>query len=148
MLDATGGFGWMTLMKTKFFTTLLGLAVLATGCVDTVGGRKTAGVPFVHDKIEARYERPMDEVFQAAKDVIKYNGALANETILHGQTNAVNQIAKVAEGKVNQRTVWVRVEQTDPRITEVTVQARTAGGGSDIDLAAQIDKQIALKLVH
>jgi len=61
----------MTLMKTKFFTTLLGLAVLARDA-GYCGRPEDAGVPFVHDKIEARYERPMDEVFQAAKDVIKY----------------------------------------------------------------------------
>jgi hypothetical protein len=30
----------------------------------------------------------------------------------------------------------------------VTVQTRTPGGGSDIDLAHEIEKQIALKLVQ
>ena len=52
------------------------------------------------------------------------------------------------QGKVNQRTVYVRVEQIDPKITGVAVQTRTQGGVSDIDLAAQIDKQIALELVR
>jgi hypothetical protein len=53
---------------------------------------------------------------------------------------------KTVEGKVNQRTVWVRVEAVDPKVTEVTVQTRTPGGLSDIDLAHQLEKEIALKL--
>ncbi|MGD0614830.1 MAG: hypothetical protein ABSA69_05220, partial [Verrucomicrobiota bacterium] len=101
-------------MKTKFAAVVLGLVVLAAGCVSTVSGSKTAGVPFVNDTIEARYERPMDEVFKAAKEVISFNGTLLSESTLHGQTNSVNSIAKVAQGKVNQCKVWVRVEQADP----------------------------------
>jgi hypothetical protein len=135
-------------MKTSIFAVLLGLAVLVTGCVQTVGDGKTAGVPFVKDKIEGRYERPMDQVYQAAKEVVQFNGILVKESTLHGQTNAVNSIAKVVEGRVKQGTIWVRVEQIDPRVTAVTVQARTSGGGSDVDLAAEIDKQVALKLVR
>jgi hypothetical protein len=131
-------------MKTKIFAAILGLAVVVTGCVDTVAGRKTAGVPFIKDTIDARYERPMDDVFKAAKDVIAFNGTLINESLLYGQTNQV----KTVEGRVNQRNVWIRIEQVDPKQTAVSVQTRTPGGGSDIDLAAEIDKQIALKLVH
>jgi Protein of unknown function (DUF3568) len=135
-------------MTTKLFAAFLGVAVLAAGCVSTVSGRKTAGVPFVNDKITARYPRPTDDVYQAAKEVISSNGVLVNETILHGQTNALDNVAKVIQGKINQRTVWVRIEQTEPKITDVTVQARTQGGGADIALAAQVDKLIALKLVR
>jgi PBP1b-binding outer membrane lipoprotein LpoB len=131
-------------MKMKIFAALLGLAFITAGCVDTVSGRKTAGVPFIKDKIEARYERSVDDCFNAAKAVIAESGVLNNEGILHDQTNLV----KTVEGKVNQRTVWVRVEQVEPKITAVSVQTRTSGGGSDIDLAAMIDKQIALKLVR
>lgn len=135
-------------MKTTILAVFLGLAVLATGCVRTLNDTRTVGVPFIKDRIEARYERPMDQVYNAAKDVIAYNGTLVKETTLLGQTNVVNNIAKTVEGRVNQRTVWVRVEQITPKITDVTVQTRTQGGGSDIDLAAEIDKQIALKLVR
>jgi hypothetical protein len=56
-------------------------------------------------------------------------------------------VVKIVEAKINQRNVWVRVEPVDLKVTDVTVQARTAGGGSDVNLAAEIDKQIALKLV-
>ena len=135
-------------MKTKICAAFLGLAVLAAGCVNTVSGRKTAGVPFIKDKIEAQYPRQMDQVYQAALEVIQFNGAVVNEGVLHGQTNAVNNIVKTIEGNVNQRTVWVRVQQIDSKVTALTVQTRTSGGGSDVDLAAMIDKQIALKLVR
>jgi len=54
---------------------------------------------------------------------------------------------KTCEGKVNQRSVWVRVEQIDPKISSVRVQTRTKGGGTDADLAHELEKQIALKLV-
>ncbi len=135
-------------MKMKFFVALLGLAVLAVGCVNTVGGRKKAGVPFIKDKIQARYQVPIDQVYNAAKEVIQTKGVLVSENILHNQTNTVNNLAKIVEGKVNQRSVWVRVEQVDPKISDVTVQTRTSAGGSDIDLAAQIDKEIALKLAR
>jgi hypothetical protein len=133
-------------MKTPFLALLAitGLAALSVSCVGTVGGRTTAGVPFVKDKVEGRYERPLDEVFTAAKEVIKFNGTLGTESVLHGQTNLV----KTVEGKVNQRSVWVRVEQLDPKVTGVVVQTRTKGGGSDIDLAHELEKQIALKLVR
>lgn len=133
----------MAQMKTKIFAALLGVAVLAAGCVDTVTGRKTAGVPFIKDRIESRYERSVDQVFEAAKQAVAENGVLISEGILHD-----SNLVKTVEGKVNQRSVWVRVEQVEPRITDVSVQTRTPNGVSDIDLAAQIDKQIALKLVR
>ncbi len=138
----------MALMKTKFFAAVAGLTLVAAGCVSTVGGNSRAGVPFLKDTIPSSYERPAAEVFQAAEDVVKHNGVVVRTSTLFGRTNAVDGIAKVVEGKVNQRTVWVRVEQVNPRFTEVAVQVRTKGGGSDIELAAEIDKQIALKLVR
>ena len=126
----------------------MGLAALAVGCVQTVTGEKTAGVPFIKDTMESRYERPADQVFDAAKAVVREDGVLINEGTLYGQTNAVGNIVKTVQGRVNQRSVWVRVEQVDPRVSDVTVETRTQGGLSDIDLAAQIDKQIALKLAR
>ena len=127
---------------------LIAIAVVVTGCVETVSGNHQAGVPFVKDKIESRYERPSDQVYQAAKQVIQFNGVLGAEKIIHGRTNAVDQVAKVLEGKVSQTTVWVSVEQVERNVSAVAVQTRTRGGAADIDLAAEIDKQIALKLVH
>lgn len=136
----------MASMKFKIFAGLMGAALLTAGCVSTVTGEKTAGIPFIKDKIEARYERPPEAVFQAARQVISENGQLVHEGTLYGQTNVLGNVVKTIEGKVNERSVWVRVEQLDPKITDVTVQTRTSGGVSDIDLAAEIDKEIAIKL--
>jgi hypothetical protein len=131
-------------MKIKLFVGLLGAVILVAGCVKTVNDRRTAGVPWVKDKVTGHYERPLDQVYDAAKDVVKANGTILNETILHSDTNEV----KTIEGKVNQRNVWVRVEPVDPKVTGVAVQTRTSGGVSDIELAHEIEKQIALKLAH
>lgn len=134
-------------MKIKFLAALagfIGAVIFITGCVGTVAGGKTGGTPFVKDKIEGQYERSVAEVLDAAKKVIVANGVLVKETTLHSETNTVQAI----EGKVNQRNVWVRVEPVDSKVSAVTVQVRTQGGGSDIDLAHELEKQIALKLVR
>ena len=128
-------------MKAIIVAISIGVAALVAGCVSTVNERTTGGVPFIKDKIEGRYERPVAQVFQAAKDVVKENGVLVREGTLYS-TNEV----KTIEGKVNQRSVWMRVEAIDPKITSIIVQTRTSGGGSDIDLAHELEKQVALKL--
>lgn len=130
-------------MKTKFLAVIAGIAIVAAGCVGTASGRKTAAVPWVKDKFESRYERPAAQIFQAAKEVLIQNGTLANESTLHG-TNTVLAL----EGKVNQRNVWIGVEQEDAKVSRVTVQARTTMGGTDLELCRDLDKQIALKLVR
>jgi len=131
-------------MKTTIFAILVGVVLTGAGCVSTVDERKTAGMPFIKDRVEGRYERPVDQVAQAAKQVVARNGVLVNEATMYNQTNVIRTV----EGKVNQRTVWVRIEAIDPKITSVIVQARGSGGGSDLDLAHQIEKEIALKLVQ
>jgi len=143
-LDAIWDCDCIATMKLKIFVSSIGAALLLAGCVGTVTGGKTPGVPFVKDTMEGRYERPLDQVFEAAKEVVKFNGTLVNESILHNETNMV----KTVEGKVNQRSVWVRVEATEPKVTTVVVQTRTVNGGSDIDLAHEIEKQIAIKLTR
>ena len=128
-------------MKTIFLSIVAGAAILAAGCVSTVSGKKTGGVPFVRDRIEARYERPAGQIYEVAKEVLKFNGTLTSESTIHG-TNTVLAL----EGKVNQRSVFISVEQVEPKISALVVQARTKGGGGDIDLCHELDKQIALRL--
>jgi hypothetical protein len=130
-------------MKTKILAGLFLVALLVAGCVDTVSGRKTAGVPWVKDKVIGQYERPVEVVYNASRDVLKFNGSLLNETTLHNDTNTV----KTVEALVNQRRVWVRVYPVDTKVTAVAVQARSKAGGVDVDLAPEIEKQIALKMV-
>lgn len=131
-------------MRTTIFAVLLGALLVGAGCVNTVNERSTAGMPFIKDRIEGRYERSVDQVFAAAKDVISSKGVLADESTLYGQTNTV----KTIKGKINQRNVWVRVEGVDTKVTSVIVQTRTQGGGSDLDLAHEVEKEIALKLAR
>lgn len=132
----------MTAMKTQIVAALVGAALLGAGCVGTVDGRHRAGVPFVKDKIEGRYERSPDQVFAAAREVVRFNGTLVRESTVLGGTNTV----RVLEGKVNQRSVWVRVEPVDAKVTSVLVQVRTKGGRKDINLTHELEKQIALQL--
>ena len=129
-------------MKTKMLVALLGAVLVVSGCIDTVAGRKKAGVPWLKDAVENRYERSVDQAFEAAKEVVKTDGVLNSESILHSETNAV----KTVEGKINQRDVWVRVESLNPQVTSVKVQVRTQAGGSDIDLAHQVASEITAKL--
>lgn len=131
-------------MKTQFFVAFLGAAVLVAGCHSTLEGRSRAGVPWVKDSLQSKYERPPDQVFAAAREVLKFNGALVKESTLLGGTNAV----RVLEGKVNTRSVWVSVEPVDAKVTSVAVEVRTKGGGKDTDLMAELSKQIALQLVR
>lgn len=116
---------------------LLALVLVATpGCYTTMDNRSKMGVPFKKDKIAGQYERTIDQVQAAARKVLQYNGTLISDDI----------VSRVLTGKIDTRTVWVRLLELEPTLTSVTVQARTKSGGTDIDLAAEIEKQIALNL--
>jgi phage host-nuclease inhibitor protein Gam len=125
-------------MKKNIFLAVV-CAVLAlnlTGCVSTVDGRSKAGVPWLKDKIESKYERPVKEVTEAARAALKANGTIISDDLVTGTITA----------KVDTRTVYVKVTEIDKKVTQVLTQVRTKGGGADVDLAAEIDKQIALQL--
>jgi hypothetical protein len=126
-------------MKKKLFALSFTacFAVVLAGCVGTVDGRSRPGLPMAKDTIESRYERPVDSIFGAAKDVLKFNGTLVGE----------NTINHSLEAKIDTRTVWVAVDEIEPKVSRVRVQARTKGGRGDIDLASEIDKQIYGKLI-
>jgi len=111
---------------------------------DSPVSRGGAAQSFSKDSVEGRYERPREQVFQAATDVVKSQGTILNDSVVQSATNA----ARIIEGKVSQRTVWVRVEAVNSKVTAVTVRALTEDGGLDTDLAHEIEKQIALKLVR
>lgn len=126
-------------MKKNAFALVVALlfAGLISGCVGTVDGRSRPGMPMAKDTIISSYERPLDQCFNAAKDVLKLNGTLTSE----------NTINHSLEAKIDTRTVWVAVDESEPKVTRVRVQARTKGGRGDIDLASEIDKQIYGKLI-
>jgi hypothetical protein len=130
--------------KISLLVGAVAFSALAVSCVKTVNDRHTGAIPFFPDKAQARYERPVAQVFEAAKTVVARNGVVSRETSLLGCTNAV----RCLEGRVNQRAVWIRVEEIDPRVTALTIQARTNAGGTDQSLTHELDKQIALELVR
>ena len=122
----------------KMLVAMFALLVLA-GCYKPLDGRGVkVGVPFKKDKLYAKYERDLPRVFAASKEALALYGTLTRE-------DAVNN---VLEAKVDQSTVWVALMADDPGLTSVTVQARTKGGRADLELANEIDKQIALRLVE
>lgn len=120
----------------------MGTAIIAAGCVSTVSDTHTAGVR-MRDSVEGRYQRPLDQVYSAAVQVINNNGVLLTEYIPHDTTNSVRSCM----GRVDQDKVWIRVEAVDPQITQVTVQARTSVGG-DVEEAHELEKDIALQLAR
>jgi hypothetical protein len=132
----------MAAMKTKVLLVLLGGLVLLVGCVSTVNDRHAFALSPGKDQFENRYERPVDQVYAAALHVVKFNGVIERESVINPGTNAVRTI----EGKINGRSVWVRVEPVDAKVTAVTVQVRTKGGGKDQDLTQQLTNQIGIKL--
>ena len=107
-----------------------------TGCYSTADGNKKAGVPWLKDSLEGRYERPMDQIYEAAIEVMRFNGTVVGE----------NRINHSIIARVDESTIWVRVEEESPTITRIEVQARSKWGGPDVVLASEIEKQIALQL--
>jgi hypothetical protein len=125
-------------MKIKFisFLVLSAALVLLPGCIGTQDGHSVAGMPLTHDTITSRYARPVAQLSAAARTVLNRNGKILVD-------NVVNN---TFEAKVNQHRVWVRIADVDGKITEVSVQARGSMAG-DVDMAAEISKQIGMMLV-
>src|ERR1041385_7377102 len=138
MLDATRGSDCIAAMRTNafFLLAVTTLAVVVSGCVSTVDGRREAGNPLVKDKLVRVYERPVLQCWAAAKDVLNATGTIYSEDVMQSTVSA----------RVDTRTVRVKVESLDPKTTRMTVQCRTKGGSGDLDLAGEIDKQIAIRL--
>jgi hypothetical protein len=145
VLDAGRGLDWTVAdMKNKFFAAFagLGMVLLATGCIHTVSGTHTTAMSWGEDRFSGRYERTLEQVYHASVTVMNNNGVLITEYTPHDTTNSV----KSMYGKVNDRKVWISVEQLDPKITQVTVEARTRLGYRDLDLVHELEKEIALQL--
>jgi hypothetical protein len=111
-------------------------ALCSTGCVNDLGGNQHVGMPWVKDTIEGRYEFTPLQLWTAAKDVLKHQGTLTGEDTLKN----------VLDASVDERRIWIKVEEVDTRVSRVLVQARTKGGAADMEMAAFIDKQIAVRL--
>ena len=111
-------------------------ALALTGCVSTVDNGHAAGNPLVKDKVVRVYERPVLQCWAAANDVLAANGTVTHDDRMQSTLTA----------RVDTRTVRVKTEAVDSKMTRITTQVRTKMGNSDLDLAGEIDKQIALRL--
>jgi hypothetical protein len=131
-------------MKKLIFAALAGIVIVTAGCVSTVTDTSSPALTWSTDKISARYQRSVDQVYQAAVTVVQNNGVVLTEYIPHDTTNTVRALS----GKVNQKNVWVRVEAVDPKITELTIQARSSWGVSDVALASELVTEVALQLAR
>jgi hypothetical protein len=131
-------------MKKLIFAALAGIILVTAGCVSTVTDTSSPALTWSTDKISARYQRSVDQVYQAAVTVVQNNGVVLTEYIPHDTTNTVRALS----GKVNQKNVWVRVETVDPKITELTIQARSSWGISDVALASELVTEVALQLAR
>jgi hypothetical protein len=126
-------------MKKQLFSLILVAAAAGTvfsGCYSTPDGKSRAGVPFVRDHLQTQYERSVPQLMDAARVVLKRNGQIVSD----------DQVTKTIIARVDTRTVWVKAEEVDQRISQLTVQARRKGGAADIELASHVDKEIALQL--
>lgn len=130
------------MMKTILLTLLAGLALGLSGCVNTVTQQRTGGVPAFRDRVEGRYQRPLNQVFDAAKRALNSYGNVSAEGTLHTSTNQV----RILEGFVNQNSIYVRVEALEPRLSLVVVQVRSKWGGTDLQTAHELEKRVALEL--
>ena len=129
-------------MKKLIFALLATATLVFTGCVKTVSDTNTFATSWGKDAVAGRYQRSIDQVYQASVAVVQSNGVLLQEYIPHDSTNAVRSLL----GKVNDRKIWVRVQAVDMKTSQVDVEARTKWGTRDLDLVHQLEKEIALKL--
>ncbi len=125
-------------MKVSLITSiLLCLAALGlSGCYSTVDGGRKTGLPWMKDTIEGRYQRPVEELYRAALEVLRFNGTIVSE----------NRVNKSLTAKVDTSTVCVQVEAVGPKVSRILVQSRTKFSRPNIDLSSELEKQIALRL--
>ena len=124
-------------MQNHFFTILALTCLLfwGAGCVTTEKGDLKVGVPG-KDTLVSRYEAPYDKVKTAAIAVLKRNGTLVGDDL----------IRKVLEARIDTATIYVALDDSEPKITKISVQVRR-GAVPDIDLASELQKQIYGELI-
>jgi len=112
------------------------MAAVSVGCISTPQG-KQFGMPGIRDTVTSRYERPIDQVLNSAREVLSRTGTLTGDDVVNNAVSA----------KIDNRSVWVTVAEVEPLVTEVKVRVRSSRGTGDLAMAAEIDKQIALGLI-
>jgi hypothetical protein len=133
-------------MKKLLHAAFAGIVLVTAGCVSTVSDTHSPALTWSTDKISARYQRSLEQVYAAAVQVVNNNGVVLTEYIPHDTTNSVRALS----AKVNDKNVWVRVEAVDASkpITALTIQARSSWGVSDVTLASELVTEVALQLAR
>jgi hypothetical protein len=55
-------------------------------------------------------------------------------------------VKNTLQANIDERRVWVFIQEIDPKTTRVIVQARTKGGGGDVQLASYLKEEIVVRL--
>lgn len=118
------------------FVCLMLLLTLSNGCTNVPGKGSRFKVPFIKNGFVSRYERSPDQVREAALKVLATQGQLTMNDVVNSQIAA----------RVDNRDVVVYIQSIESGITEVITQIHNKWGGTDLNLAREIDKQIALQL--
>ena len=129
-------------MKKITFAILAGVALGVAGCVSNVAEPKPGSMPGYRDRVERRFDRPLNDVFEASKRALNTYGNITAESAFSTATNQVRTMS----GSVNQSKVWMRIEGVTPSATLVTVQMRAVMGGTDLTMANELENRIALEL--
>jgi len=129
-------------MNRAFNLLLLVTACWVAGCVHTVTENQPGPKPAYRDRVEARYQKSVDQVFVASKRALTSFGNVTSEGTVFASTNQV----RIAEGMVNQRRVYMRIEEINPQVTSVVIQVRTRSGGTDLRIATDLVQRIAVEL--
>lgn len=126
----------LAVMKIKILSVLALSTLMAvlSGCVQTPDGHSAGGFP-TKDTIISRYDRPAQQVVAATSAVLSRDGKILVDNVVNNTFQA----------RINQASVWVKIWDVNGKVTQTKVQARSSMGG-DIELAAQIDKEIALQI--
>jgi hypothetical protein len=130
-----GGAMKITNFKPVLAVAFFALALFVSGCVSTPIGGSKIGWPFSKDTRTSIYPRSVEQLVTASRVVLTRLGKLSVD----------NSVDNTFVAKINEHDVWVRVTKVDAKTTELVVMARSTLG-ADINLAAEIDKQIALQL--
>jgi hypothetical protein len=126
-------------MKKVIFPIVAGLVVFLTGCVGTVTQTKPGLPPNYQDRVAVRYEHSVERVFAAAKNALNSFGHISREAEIFSETTAIRTI----EGGINRNAIYIRIEGQGPRASTAVVQVRTKSGGTDLRVAADLQKNIA-----
>lgn len=112
------------------------IATMTSGCYTSDSGKVRFGVPFIKDSFPSRYERSAEQVREAALQVLESMGQLTMN----------DYVNSVIEARVDTKWVTVTIQPIESGITQVITEVRSRSGLGNLDLAREIDKQIALQL--